>query len=165
MKPPPFRPQVLADTRFVCNLTDGRIWHRCSHRTLYADTDRSQVVYHANYLRYFELGRATLMRDVAYPYLDIENSGYVYPIIEIGVNYYTALRYDDPFWIYTRPATRERVRLRFDYTITHAVDDTLVCQGFTRHCATNTAGVPVAVDPKTAHLWDSFPRYQDDGTG
>jgi acyl-CoA thioester hydrolase len=53
-------------------------------RTLYADTDRSQVVYHANYLRYFEFGRASLMRDAAYPYREIEESGYVYPIISTG---------------------------------------------------------------------------------
>ena len=53
-------------------------------RTLYADTDRSTVVYHANYLRYFEFGRASLMRDAAYPYREIEESGYVYPIIDLG---------------------------------------------------------------------------------
>ena len=103
------------------------------------------------------LGRASLMRDVAYPYLEIEESGYVYPIIEIGVSYYSSLRYDDPFWIYTRPADRERVRLRFDYVIAHASSGALICKGFTRHCATNSVGVPVAVDAKTVHLWNNFP--------
>ncbi len=157
MKPAPFLPQTLADSRFVRDQIDGRVWHRCHNRTLYADTDRSQVVYHANYLRYFELGRASLMRDVAYPYLEIEESGFVYPIIEIGVSYYSSLRYDDPFWIYTRPADRERVRLRFDYVIAHASSGALICKGFTRHCATNSAGVPVAVDAKTVQLWNNFP--------
>jgi acyl-CoA thioester hydrolase len=33
-----------------------------------------------------------------------------------------------------------------------------VCKGFTRHCATNAAGTPVEIDPKTVRLWEIFPR-------
>jgi len=138
------------DKRYVRNTSDGRVWHCCRHRTLYADTDRSQVVYHANYLRYFEFGRASLMRDAAYPYREIEESGYVYPVIEIGVTYYSPLYYDDAIYIYTRPSQLERVRLRFDYVITHEQTGEIVCHGFTRHCAINTSGIPVEVDEKTA---------------
>ena len=159
MRPAPFTPEVLNDSPcYVRDLTGGEVWHRCELRTLYADTDRSQVVYHGNYLRYFEHGRATLMRDAAYAYREIEESGYVYPIIEIGINYYAPLAYDDAMWVHTRPADLERVRLRFDYVITHAADGRIVCKGFTRHCATNRAGTPVAIDPKTLHLWKIFPR-------
>mgnify|MGYP000888402276 CR=1 FL=1 len=82
MRPKPFVPEILnGDGPYVRDLTSGLIWHRSSLRTLYVDTDRSQVVYHANYLRYFEFGRASLMRDAAYPYREIEESGYIYPII------------------------------------------------------------------------------------
>ena len=158
MKPEPFVPEVRReDPRYVTNRTDRRVWHRSRLRTLYADTDRSQVVYHANYLRYFEFGRASLMRDTAYPYREIEESGYVYPVIQIGVTYYTPLYYDDAIVIYTRPAELERVRLRFDYVITHETTGEIVCKGFTRHCAVNEAGTPVEVDRKTAQLWTRFP--------
>ena len=82
MRPEPFVPEILeSDNRYVRNKTDGLVWHQCRNRTLYADTDRSRVVYHANYLRYFEFGRASLMRDTAYSYREIEESGYVYPIL------------------------------------------------------------------------------------
>lgn len=158
MKPKPFIPEVLnGDPRYVRNQTDGLVWHRCETRTLYADTDRSQVVYHANYLRYFEFGRASLMRDAAYPYKEIEASGYVYPIIEVGLTYHSPLFYDDAMWIHTRPSQLERVRLRFDYVILQAETAEVVCRGFTRHCAVNSAGVPVGVDEKTARLWQIFP--------
>ncbi|MDP2645198.1 MAG: acyl-CoA thioesterase [Desulfobacterales bacterium] len=159
MKPKPFVPEILdGDSRYVKNQTDGLVWHTCKQRTLYADTDRSQVVYHANYLRYFEFGRASLMRDVAYPYREIEESGYVYPVIQIGATYYAPLYYDDPICIHTRPAELERVRLRFDYVITHEASHELICMGFTRHCAVNGSGIPVAVDEKTARLWQIFPK-------
>jgi len=159
VKPKPFRAEIVnGDKRYVKNKTDGTIWHQCEYRTLYADTDRSQVVYHANYLRYFEFGRASLMRDAAYPYREIEESGYVYPIIEIGVSYYSPLYYDDAMYIHTRPSELERVRLRFEYVIVHKETGDLVCQGFTKHCAVNESGVPVGIDEKTVHLWEIFPR-------
>lgn len=158
MRPAKFRPQVYQDDeRYVRDETTGLVWHRCQTRTLYADTDRSEVVYHANYLRYFEFGRASLMRDTAYPYREIEDSGYVYPIIELGINFYQALYYDDPMWVHTRPVELERVKLKFDYLITNADTGALICTGFTRHCALNKAGIPVAIDEKTVHLWKTFP--------
>ena len=140
------------------DLTTGTVWHRCANRVLYADTDRSQIVYHANYLRFFEFARASLMRDTAYTYRQIEEDGHVYPIIEIGIKYHAPLHYDDPMWIYTQPARLERVRLRFDYVITHMETGNIVCKGFTTHCALNSSGVPVAIDEKTRYLWKVFPK-------
>ncbi len=163
MKPKPFRPEIAGpeivdnDGRYWRDAVTGLVWHRSSMRTLYADTDRSTVVYHANYMKYFEFGRASLMRDAAYPYREIEESGYVYPIIDLGIQFHQPLYYDDPMWIYTRPAELQRVRLRFDYIITHAETGADVCRGFTRHCALNSRGIPVAVDPKTVQLWKTFP--------
>ncbi len=159
MKPVPFVPLPAGQGQpFFRDKNGGSTWHRCRQRTLYADTDRSQVVYHANYLRYFEYGRASLMREVGYPYREIEQSGYVYPIIEVGVQYYRPLYYDDSMAIYTRPSELERVRLRFDYVITHEASGQIACKGFTRHCAVNANGTPVEVDEKTAGIWEKFPR-------
>ena len=159
MKPKPFLPETVnSDLHYVRDRSGGQVWHRCETRVLYADTDRSQVVYHGNYLRYFEFGRASLMRDAGYPYKEVEENGYVYPIFEIGLKYFSPLRYDDPIWVNTRPADLERVRLSFDYIITHQETGALICSGATRHCATNTAGVPVGIDDQTLHLWKTFPR-------
>ena len=159
MRPKPFIAEPYdSDPRYIKDKTSGDVWHRCQMRTLYVDTDRSQVVYHANYLRYFEFGRASLMRDAAYPYREIEESGFVYPIIKVDIDYYRPLYYDDPMFIHTRPSAMERVRLQFDYVITHGDSGEIICKGFTRHCAINASGTPVGIDEKTAHLWKIFPR-------
>jgi acyl-CoA thioester hydrolase len=159
MKPKPFRPEPYGDDdRYVLDAKTGLLWHRCQMRTLYADTDRSTVVYHANYLKYFEFGRTSLMRDAAYPYREIEESGFVYPIYDLSIQFQQPLYYDDPMWIYTRPADLQRVRLQFDYLITHGSTGADVCRGYTRHCALNAKGIPVAVDPKTVQLWKTFPN-------
>lgn len=159
MRPKPFIPEPVSDhPSHVLDTNSGLIWHRCELRTLYVDTDRSQVVYHANYLRYFEFGRATLMREALYPYKKIEESGFIYPIIKVEVNYFTPLFYDDLMYIHTRPATIELVKLQFDYLVTNAESGEIVCTGFTRHCAVNTDSIPVEIDKKTHRLWESFPR-------
>ena len=158
MRPRPFRPEALHDdVRYVRDRETGLIWHRCCERTLYADTDRSSVIYHANYLRYFEFGRASLMRDAGYPYREIEDMGYVYPIIDLAIQFHEPLYYDDPMYIYTRTAELERVKLRFDYVISHCETGKIICNGFTKHCALNSSGKPVAVDPRTVQLWKDFP--------
>ena len=159
VRPKPFTPEPFSDVPyFVRDTTGGSVWHRCQTRPLYADTDCSQVVYHANYLRYFELGRATLMRHAAYPYREVEADGFLYPIIKVDLDYYCPLHYDEPIFIYTRPGLLERVKLQFDYVITHRFTGALICKGFTRHCAVNQKGIPVEVDPKTVKLWRVFPR-------
>ncbi|HOO34628.1 MAG TPA: thioesterase family protein [Smithella sp.] len=158
MKPKPFKPEIYHnDERYVRDLTTGLVWHRSVYRVLYIDTDRSQVVYHSNYLRYFEFGRTSLMRDLAYPYKEIEDGGYVYPIFDLGISFHQPLYYDDVMYIHTRPVNLERVRLQFDYLITHQEKGNIICAGFTKHCALNLSGTPVAVDAKTVHLWKTFP--------
>lgn len=159
MRPKPFAPEPCGrNTPYVRDKRSGLVWHASSLRTLYVDTDRSQVVYHANYLRYFEYGRACLMRYAAYSYREIEESGFVYPIIATGLDYFRPLHYDDVMLIHTRPGELQRVKLQFDYLITHQESGEIVCTGFTRHCAVNSSGIPVAIDPKTLQLWKSFPQ-------
>jgi acyl-CoA thioester hydrolase len=159
MRPAPFHPVPLDGRKaFVRDETSGLVWHRVFHRPLYADTDRSQVVYHANYLRYFELGRASLMRDMSYPYREVEESGYTYPITKLELSFHHPLHYDEPIWIQTRPRQLERVRITFDYVITHGDSGLIICKGFTIHCALSRAGRPVAVDELTVAMWRTFPK-------
>ncbi len=162
MRPKPFRPEPLKlpgnnASCYVRDANSGKIWHRSEMRTLYVDTDRSQVVYHANYLKYFEFGRAELMRQAEYPYKKIEETGYIYPIIKTELNYYSPLYYDDLMYIHTRPGKMELVKLQFDYLITRAEDGEICCTGFTRHCAVNGKNIPVEIDEKTIRLWKEFP--------
>ena len=158
MRPKPFIPESLdRQPAYVRDKNSGLVWHRCQHRTLYADTDRSQVVYHANYLHYFEFGRASLMREAQYPYKQIEESGYVYPVIKTELNYFSPLFYDDLMHIHTRPTRLEMVKVQFDYLITKADGGEIVCTGYTRHCAVNSSGLPVEIDARTTSLWRQFP--------
>ncbi|MCF8111256.1 MAG: acyl-CoA thioesterase [Desulfobacteraceae bacterium] len=158
MRPGRFEPELFGDDQcFVKNLADGLVWHRTGCRPIYGDTDRSGMVYHANYLRYFELARGTLMRDMGCPYTEIEADGYVYPVIELGIKFHAPLYYDEAVWINTRPGELGKAWLKFHYIITNSVTGSIVCSGFTEHCAINSRGRPVALDKKTSDLLKNFP--------
>lgn len=160
MRPAPFTPEPIPDLPdcYVRDTTGGHAWHRVFNRPLYADTDRSTVVYHANYLRFFELGRSTLMRDAGYPYGQVEAAGFIYPIVDLALQYHKPLFYDDPMWVHTRPAELGRVQIRFEYVITRGDTGQVVTSGHTNHCALNREGKVTAIDEATLDFWNNFPK-------
>jgi acyl-CoA thioester hydrolase len=158
VRAPEFKTTPLADDpRYVRDSAGGLVWHRVPYRVLFADTDRTGVVYHANYFRFFELGRATLLRDSGFPLRQLESEGYGYPICQLGLDFFRPVDYDAPILVHTRFRDLHGVRVDFAYLITHAETGAVLCQGFTRHAAVNRKGRPVAVDPVTVGIYQRFP--------
>ena len=60
----------------------------------YQETDRMGIVYHANYLSYFELGRVEWLRNKGLDYALLEDSGVLLPVVNVSVNYKAPARYD-----------------------------------------------------------------------
>ena len=63
------------------------------------DLDPMQIVWHGNYINYFELGRRSLLEKIGYGYNEMKDSGYSFPIVEISVKYLKPLRYKDSICI------------------------------------------------------------------
>ena len=57
--------------------------------------DPMQIVWHGNYINYFELGRRSLLEKIGYGYNEMKESGYAFPVVEISVKYLQPLRYKD----------------------------------------------------------------------
>ena len=68
--------------------------HSTEVRVRYQETDRMGVVYHANYLSYFELGRVEWLRFKGLDYARLEDSGVLLPVVNVSVNYKAPARYD-----------------------------------------------------------------------
>ena len=64
-------------------------------RVRYADTDRMGVVYYANYLVWFEVGRTEWLRETGWSYREMEADGIALPVIEAQCEYRQPARYDD----------------------------------------------------------------------
>ena len=111
-------------------------------RVRYAETDQMGVVYHANYLIWFEVGRTDLLRAAGWSYRAMEAEGFSLPVIEAHCEYRQPARYDDELDIATRGACLTPVRLHFTYTVTRAGDDTPLATGHTVHASLGADGRP-----------------------
>ena len=107
----------------------------------YAETDMMGIVYHGNYLPWFEVGRTTLLKECGLPYRELETQGYRLPVVELGVKFAKPALYDDTVTIITRLQERPLLRIRLDYEIRRG--DDLLVTGFTVHGFINKAGEPV----------------------
>jgi acyl-CoA thioester hydrolase len=70
-------------------------------RVRYADTDQMQVVYHAKFIEYFEVGRTDSMRSLGITYKDVEQSGVIMPVVSLDCKFIKPALYDDLLTIRT----------------------------------------------------------------
>ena len=111
-------------------------------RVRYAETDRMGVVYYANYLVWFEVARADLLRSLGWTYREMEESGVSLPVIEARCEYKAPARYDDEIVIRTEGWMRSPVRMEFAYRIERQRDGVLSASGMTMHAALGGDGRP-----------------------
>ena len=103
-------------------------------RVRYAETDQMGVVYHANYLIWFEVGRAELIRDMGLDYKSMErDEGCGIAVVEATCRYKAPARYDDELVVRTRVARVRGSVVHFTYEIVRAEDERLLCEGATIH--------------------------------
>ena len=107
-------------------------------RVRYAETDQMGVVYYANYLVWFEIGRVELLRSLGLAYSQMEiDHGLVLPVVEATCRYRAPAKYDDEILIETRPALVRGSIIKFAYRILRkqpdGVEPQLLAEGETVH--------------------------------
>ena len=106
-------------------------------RVIYGDTDNMGIAYHANYFRWFEIGRSEMFRSLGLAYRDIEKRGIFLPVSEVGCKFMGPIRYDDLLVIETTLDTTVRGGMKFDYRIFKENDETVLARGFSKHACMN----------------------------
>lgn len=99
-------------------------------RVRYSETDQMGVVYHANYLPYFEVGRVEWLRNQGISYKELENRGFALPIVNININYKKPARYDDLLSIKTTFVSQSSVKITFECEISNEVGELLTTATF-----------------------------------
>jgi acyl-CoA thioester hydrolase len=107
-------------------------------RVRYAETDQMGIVYYANYLVWFELGRVELLRSVGLAYSQLEKEHEcILPVVSVSCRYRAPARYDDEILIETRPEMMRGTVLKFAYRILRKApgggEPTLLAEGDTVH--------------------------------
>jgi acyl-CoA thioester hydrolase len=103
-------------------------------RVRYAETDQMGVVYHANYLVWFEVGRVEFIRQMGLDYRSMEkDENAMIAVVEATARYKAPARYDDELIVRTSLAGVRGSIVRFRYAVVRADDELLLCEGETVH--------------------------------
>jgi acyl-CoA thioester hydrolase len=118
----------------------------------YAETDNMGVVYYANYLVWFEVARADLLREVGWTYREMEADGYLLPVLEANCIYRQPARYDDELDVKTTGAIVSPVRVKFMYDVIRPADGVLLATGYTVHASIDKDGRPCRLPERARAL-------------
>ncbi|MCA1592431.1 MAG: acyl-CoA thioesterase [Acidobacteria bacterium] len=116
-------------------------WHETTIRVRYAETDRMGVVYHANYLVWFEIGRTEFCRARGFAYRDMEENEHAFlVVVESYCRYKAPALYDDELLVRTRVTELRRRSVRFGYEVSRLADGAIIAEGETGHVVTDPNG-------------------------
>lgn len=107
-------------------------------RVRYAETDRMDVVYHSNYLVWFETARILMLDEIGIPYRKIEARGLYIPVLAASIQYKRPAYFDDHLEVHLFMHEKPRARFQMDYQVRR--DDAVLATGTTTHGFMDKAG-------------------------
>ena len=124
-------------------------FHDAPVRVRYAETDQMGVVYHANYLIWFEIGRVELMRALGFEYKTMETEDDCYIVVaEASCRYLYSARYDELLHVRTRISQAGNRVLKYSYELLRDSDNHLLATGSTTHVICGRDGKPKQLPEK-----------------
>ena len=132
--------------------------HDTTVRVRYAETDQMGVVYHANYLVWFEVGRVELMRSLGIEYkrMEIEDDCHIV-VVDVRCRYHASARYDEVLRVRRRIAESRNRSIRFSYEILRDSDQELLAVGETLHVICGSNGKPKLLPKKYRVILETPP--------
>jgi acyl-CoA thioester hydrolase len=106
------------------------------------DLDPMAVVWHGNYLKYFELARCALLQRFEYDYLEMRDSGYVWPIVDMRTKYVRSVTFNQKLKVRAQIVVWEN-RLKIEYVIRDAASGQVLTRAHT---------IQVAVEVTTGEM-------------
>ncbi len=131
-------------------------YHDATVRVRYAETDQMGVVYHANYLVWFEVGRAELIRAIGIEYkrMEIEDDCHIV-VVDARCRYLESARYDEILRIRTRIAESRNRIVKFSYQVLRDADAKVLATGETTHIICGSNGRPKLLPAKYQNVFKS----------
>ncbi|WP_379139058.1 acyl-CoA thioesterase [Paenibacillus sp. sgz500958] len=132
-------------------------WHTTTLRVRYQETDQMGVVYHANYLNWFECGRTEMLRQLGFTYRELENRGVLLPVTSADLQFKSPARYDDIIVVYARLTTFSALRVVFEYEIRRQPAEAGIGNGLlskpSHPSESASSAGELLVTGSTSHVW------------
>lgn len=114
------------------------ISHEITLTPAFHDLDPMNVVWHGNYIRYFEVARCALLQQIDYDYPQMRDSGFAWPVVDLRVKYVRPLVYGQSMIVRATIVEWEN-RLRIDYEIRDAASGQRLTKGYSIQVAVEIA--------------------------
>ncbi|MBO5800430.1 MAG: acyl-CoA thioesterase [Paludibacteraceae bacterium] len=109
--------------------TEASLTDRTSFQVRFSEVDSMKIVWHGEYIRYFEDGREAFGKRFGFSYMDLYDAGYVIPMVEINCEYRSPLRVNDKAIVETRFIDSKAAKIIFEYSIFREDNNELVATG------------------------------------
>jgi acyl-CoA thioester hydrolase len=93
------------------------VTHIFNCRVYYEDTDMAGIVYYANYLKFIERGRSTLVREAGIDQMNLKQNGYVFAVRNLTAEYHSPAQLDDMLRVETKLASVSGAKIIFDQRV------------------------------------------------
>lgn len=134
--------------------SEASLVNKTSLRVRFSEVDSMQIVWHGEYVRYFEDGREAFGREFAgLGYMDIYASGHTAPIVELHLQYRKPLKVNDTAVVETRYIATEAAKVCFEYTIRSATDGEVVAEGSSTQVFLDSRGELQLLAPEFYRKW------------
>lgn len=128
-------------------------------RVRYAETDKMGVVYHSNFVIWFEVGRVELLRQLGFQYSEMEAEDNCHiPVVDLRVRYKSPAQYDDVIVVRTQIKNVRSSLLHFSYEVLREADCTLLATGETMHIIVNNKLERTALPEKYMQAFNGLTR-------
>jgi acyl-CoA thioester hydrolase len=125
--------RLTSEDRPVRPISRGQVYET-NLRVRYAETDQMGVVYHSNYIIWFEVGRVEMFRQLGFTYREMEEQDGIHVVVvDVRCRFRAPTRYDDLISVRTRLLNVRDSLLHFGYEIVRATGETLLAEGETVH--------------------------------
>lgn len=119
----------------------------------FSEVDSMRIVWHGNYLKYFEDGRESFGLRYSLGYLDVYKHNVMIPIVKVSCDYKKPLQYGDTAIVETRFIPNEAAKIVFEYTIYHKESMEVVATGSTTQVFLTPAGELILTPPEFFTGW------------
>ncbi len=130
-----------------------------SVKVRYAETDAQGIVYHANYLVWFEVGRTDYCEAAGYPYARMEAEGVLIAVTGLAARFRRPARYADVVTVRTRFGGMKSRGCSFRYEVL-LPDGSVAAEGETHHVFTDAEGRPRTVPQGVREAFRAFAGAQ-----
>lgn len=126
---------------------------RTDIRVRFSEVDMMGVVWHGNYVRYFEDGREAFCKKYELNYLDALDEGLASPVVKMDVNYKKSLRYNEPAYIDTVFKNSDAAKIEYEYRIYKQETSELITVGHTMQVFLDKRGELMLTTPPSFIAW------------